>query len=347
MNSEIVRQVLSEGHKLRENRRSFLTMAGATGAAIAGGAMLASCGDDDNNTPTAATPTPAPTTATFNDVDILNFALNLEYLEAEFYLYATTGSGLPAAMRTGTVGTQGTVTPGRAVTFTDPLVRQYAREIAADEMAHVAFLRSALGPAAVAEPTIDVGFSATSAFSNAARAAKIITGATAAFDPYASDEAFLLGAFIFEDVGVTAYKGAAPLLTKTYLEAAAGILAAEAYHAGLVRTVLYRKGMATPAPTIGNATPPADLITATELISDLRDGADNSGDDDQGIRGTTGANAMSNLVPTGPDGIVYSRSPGDVLNIAYLTGAAVRTSPGSFFPNGVNGTNALFTTSTS
>ena len=111
------------------------------------------------------------------------------------------------------------------------------------------------------------------------------------------------------------------LKSSTFLEAAAGILAAEAYHAGLVRTVLYAKGMQAPA-----------LIDATEKISNARDTLDNPIDDDQGIKGSNGA---SNIVPADSDGIAYSRSTGDVLNIAYLTAAAANK--GGFFPNGVNG----------
>jgi hypothetical protein len=312
---DLIAEVFERQAKRRAERRNFLKFAGL-GAAVAGSSMLAACGPSNSKQKKIVNP-PGPA---IDDGDILNFALNLEYLEAQFYSFAATGAGLAANLLTG-IGQPGSATGGRAVNFTDPVVRQYANEIAGDEKAHVVFLRTAIGNTAVAQPAIDIGTAPTGAFSQAAAAAGLIAQGQS-FDPYASDENFLLGAFIFEDVGVTAYKGASPLLkSATFLEAAAGILAAEAYHAGLVRTVLYAKGVQAPA-----------LIDATEKISNARDTLDNPIDDDQGVRGSNGA---SNIVPSDSDGIAYSRSTGDVLNIAYLTAAAA--TKGGFFPNGVNG----------
>lgn len=304
---ERMEELSSRRRERRDLFRSLLAplaAAGSVGAAINGTAA------------SAQTANPADP----SDGDILNFALNLEYLEAQFYSFAVTGTGLPADLLSGS-GTRGDVIGGRQVPFQDPLVRDYAREIQQDEVAHVRFLRRALGNAAVAQPTIDVGTAPTGAFSSAARAAGLV-GPGQSFDPYANDENFLLGAFIFEDVGVTAYKGAAPLVDNpTFIEAAAGILAVEAYHASLVRTVLYRKGIDTPA-----------LIDATEAISDARDSLDGASDLDQGVRPI---GDRSNIVPLDADGLVFSRSGGQVLNIVYLNRQAV--SQGGFFPNGVNG----------
>ncbi|MEP9402174.1 ferritin-like domain-containing protein [Sphingomonas sp. VNH70] len=321
-------QVLEACDERRAARRQFIRFASGATVAAAGASLLAACSDSGGGTIGTPTPTPTPTpspTSAISDADVLNFALNLEYLEAQFYSFAATGAGLPNSSLTGT-GTQGAVSGGRQVNFTDPLVARYAREIAADEIAHVNFLRSALGSAAVAQPAIDIGVGVNSAFSNAARAAGLVNASTA-FDVYATDESFLLGAFIFEDVGVTAYKGAVGFISnKTFLEAAAGIHAAEAYHAGLVRTVLYRKGIATPA-----------IIDQVEAVSNARDSLDGSSDLDQGIRATGSGNAaVSNLVPADANGIAYSRTPGQVLNIVYLNRTA--QTAGGFFPNGVNGT---------
>ena len=314
----LTRTQVADMAESRAQRRDFMRRSGGFAAGVAGGVVLAACGGGGGGG-SAIAQSNAPT-----DVDILNFALNLEYLEAQFYIIAATGAPLPNSQLTGT-GTQGALTGGRAVNFTDPIVRQYAKEIARDEVAHVAFLRSALGSAAVAMPAIDIGTDPNGAFSTAARAAGLV-GPGVAFDPYASDENFLLAAYIFEDVGVTAYKGASPLISnKTYLEAAAGILAAEAYHAGLVRTVLYSKGLATPS-----------LRTSADAISNARDSLDNNVDDDQGISPT---NDVANIVPLDANGIAYSRTPGDVLNIVYLNSGAV--SKGGFFPSGVNGTLSL------
>ena len=339
-NEQSVLDVLDAVAKRRNERRSFLQYAGAATVAAGGLSLLAACGDDNNDV--IVTPSPTPTTA-ISDADVLNFALNLEYLEAQFYSYAVYGVGLNASLLGG-VGTQGavadagTATGPRAVNFTgETLIGQYAREIAADEINHVAFLRTALNSAAVAQPAINISGNANGAFTAVARAAGIV-GSTGTFDPYSSPDNFLLGAFIFEDVGVTAYKGASPLLTsKTFLEAAAGILAAEAYHAGLVRTILYARGQTN-----------ASLITIAGQVSDIRDvidgaPADNAtigvgADDDQGIASAnSAAGTVSNLVPTNANGLAYSRSTGQVLNIVYGNGTAASVSQGAFFPAGVNG----------
>ena len=304
----------------RSERREFFKTALGAAAMTAAGA-------------TALSFSSSASAQTITDADVLNFALNLEYLEAQFYSYAAYGTGLDNSLLSGS-GTQGAVRGGRQVNFTDPIVRQYAREIAQDEIAHVKFRRTALGSSAVAQPVIDVSVSPTSAFSLAAQAAGLVPAGTA-FDPYATDEAFLLGAFIFEDVGVTAYKGAAPLLTsKAYLEAAAGLLAVEAYHAAIVRTTLYGKGIATPS-----------LRTSADAISNARDSLDGTTDLDQGISPlsqtpinlstTQAAVTTSNIVPLDANGVAFSRSASQVLNIVYLNKGAA--SAGGFYPNGMNG----------
>lgn len=327
----------------RAERRRFLKLAGGTTFAAGGLALLAACGDDDDDTPTptpSPTPSPTPTSTpgTATDADILNFALNLEYVEATFYSYAINGTGLAANLTASGSGTAGgTVTGGARVDFSgDPVVGAYARELAVNEATHVAFLKTALGTAAVAMPNLNISGDANGAFTAAARAAGVV-GASETFNPYASPENFLLGAFIFEDVGVTAYKGAAPLLSSaTFLEAAAGILAAEGYHAGLIRTALYAKGIEV-------------LRTNANKISEARDGLDgttgNAADRDQGI---TGSQGESNLVPTDGNGIAFSRTTSQVLNIAYLNTNArtVGASSGGFFPNGFNANLAAFKTST-
>jgi hypothetical protein len=301
--------ILDARVRRREERRDFFRAFG--GAAAIGGAIT-------SLSSAAQAQTAAPT-----DADILNFALNLEYLEAQFYTFAVFGEGLPSGSLSGT-GTRGEATGGRRVNFTDQVVAQYAREIAVDERAHVDFLRTALGASAVAQPAIDISAGPNGPFSAAARAAGLI-GAGQSFDPYANDENFLLGAFIFEDVGVTAYKGASPLITsKVFLEAAAGLLAVEAYHAALVRTVLFRKGIEVPS---------SGLIEATESISNARDSLDGNTNLDQGIRPI---GDMSNIAPLDANGLAFSRTTGQVLNIVYLNRMAV--GQGGFFPAGVNGT---------
>ncbi len=305
----------------RTNRRQFLTRTGMLGAAAAGVSML-SGGAQTAEAALTARFGPKGKTFTVTDNDILNFALNLEYLEAEYYLNAAYGYNLTASETSG-VGTLGGVSGGRKANLVDPVVIGIAQQLAKQEETHVNFLRAALGKNAVARPAIDIG----TAFNTAAAAA----GIGPAFDPYASDANFLLGAFVFEDVGVTAYHGAAPYIRNTtYLSAAAGILGVEAYHAGAIRALLLDRAQSA-----------ASLITLAQKISDLRDGADGPADLDQGIAGDTDnaggtplAGTNVNIAPVDGSGIAFARTFDQVLNIVYLGGASAGF---GFFPSLLNG----------
>ena len=327
---ETLLEVMEIGERRRTERRRFIKMAGAGMAAAGTMAMMSGCGDDSSKaTGTGAANPVATSTTAASDVDILNFALTLEYLESNYYGFAAFGQGPNSTLLTGT-GTQGAVVGGRQVAFADPTVATYAREIAQDEISHVIFLRTQLGTAAVAQPAINIDGSATGAFTAAARAAGVV-GATGTFDPYASDDNWLLGGMLLTDVGVTAYKGSAALISSgVILDAAAGILATEAYHSGLIRTLLYRRGVATPTDR-----------TYSELISNARDSLDGASDDDQGVTipNTVTANGVtysaSNLTPTDANGIVYGRTAANVLNEVFLTKSAATA--GGFFPSGING----------
>jgi hypothetical protein len=304
-----VKELISRSAENEADRRRFLRSASAAGLGLVGAGLVGSVAGPALAEPVAEDGDDGLIT----DSAILNFALNLEYLEAEFYSNAVHGHGLPESMTHGR-GRRGPVEGGRAVKFRSKTVRQYAEEIARDEHEHVAFLRSALGSAKVARPKINIRF----AFTEAARAAGLV-GPHQAFDVYANENNFLLGAYIFEDVGVTAYKGAAPLISnKTYLGAAAGILAVEAYHAANIRTVLFERGLCFDT----------NKISAARNALDSKSGA---GHRDQG----TIRHGKANIVPADKNGLAFSRNPGQVLNIVYLTPNVARR--GGFFPAGVNG----------
>lgn len=260
------------------NRRSLLKTLGI--ASSAAGVVLTASGK-------AQAQSASPTV-----VDVLQFALNLEYLEAEFYTVATMGQTIDQVGIgiTGS-GNGGPTTGGNRVNFSNNLVftGQVAMEIGQDERAHVKLLRDALtaaGVTPVAKPAINLG---------------------ALGIGFANVVQFLTLARVFEDIGVSAYAGAAGLpfvANSPYIGTAARILAAEAEHVGNIRLQVARLNVATAALDGVDIIPPP---SGQKFIS---------------VDATTGLSA--------------ARTPGQVLYLAY--GNAANATFGGFFPAGVNGT---------
>jgi len=139
--------------------------------------------------------------------DVLNFALKLEYLEAIFYNEGVNRAGLLSGAE-----------------------REQIITITVDEYNHVKFLRTVLGNDAIAPLTAN-NFDYTGS--------KGGTRAALLPDVFTNRATFLALAQSFEDTGVRAYKGGAPLLisNNTVLEAALNIHSVEARHASHLRTM--------------------------------------------------------------------------------------------------------------
>jgi hypothetical protein len=174
-------EALDEG----DSRRSFLKKAGVGGAAVIGsGALLSAL------TPAGAAAAQGkgrpPAKFGKGDIGILNYALTLEYLEAAFYNEATRNRVASGAQESA-----------------------FLKAVTADENAHVAFLKKALGRKAVGAPKVDFG--------DATSKAK-----------------WLPTSMVLENTGVKAYGGQALNISNpAYISAALSIWAVEARHASV------------------------------------------------------------------------------------------------------------------
>ncbi len=149
------------------------------------------------------------------DVDILNYALTLEYLETEFYVQAA-----------------------KRVKGLSGYEMKLTKELRDNEAEHVDALTATikkLGGKPVAQPMFDFG----GAFGNRAT--------------------YLKTANTLEDTGVSAYNGAAPLISSgEVLGAAGGIVQVEARHAAMIRLVRNKP----PAPSAFDKASEMDAVLA-------------------------------------------------------------------------------------
>lgn len=145
--------------------------------------------------------------STASIIEVLNYALTLEYLESEYYKAALNASGLiPSGAATGAITT----------------IRDH-------EIAHVNFLKTAIqGAGGTPATKPDFDFTANGAFGNV----------------FTNYDTFLAVAQAFEDTGVRAYKGQAGALISNndVLTAALNIHSVEARHAAHIRQMRRARG---------------------------------------------------------------------------------------------------------
>lgn len=277
----------------RLSRRKFLSgLSGATALAVSAGFL---------HVPKALA---QATTTTPSIADVLNFALNLEYLEANLYSIVTTGNPVSSTLL-GTSSPTIMNSPGK-LTLDAPTMALF-QALASDEINHINDLRTALtgmGATPISAPPIDYGAKG-----------KITTQAQ-----------LLATTRQFTAIGNSAYAGAAQFLVSqpAVLQVAAQILGAEGQHLGSVNYQCI-----------------AQNVTASFSTSSTAqiDALDVPPSPTQYFTVETSATATASI----PAGIPPYRTPQQVLGAVYGVSTASTTTPptgvtsGGFLPSGANG----------
>jgi Ferritin-like domain len=274
------------------NRRRFMT--GLSLAGVAGGvALLGGCSNSEIGSSAVMAAGPS-------ESDVLNFALNLEYLEATFYSFVTQGSDLPSSLTAGSGPVTGA--PAAKIQFPNQQITDIFNEIFFNEMSHVADLQNLIGSGHVARPALNL------AAAGAVTSGNVITISRQ-----------------FEDVGTTAYAGATSLLTAMNLAYAARILAVEGFQAGALRLIAIQQSVpfaAADSLDVPTTDPGAQALST--------EGPTAAG----GFFATSGTATAS---PSVPLAVAFTRSTSQILQIVYGTAGMTGVSKGGFFPAGLNG----------
>uniref|UniRef100_A0A0D9VTX7 Desiccation-related protein PCC13-62 n=1 Tax=Leersia perrieri TaxID=77586 RepID=A0A0D9VTX7_9ORYZ len=291
-------------------------------------AVAAGYHDGDPGGAQCKPPPPHTPVAVFpHDVDPLRFAMNLEFAEAEFFLYAAFGKGLDHFAPNLTMG--GPPPVGARKANLDELTWRVAAEFGYQEIGHLRAIKGTVG--GIPRPPIDLSPH------NFARVMDEAVGyhLNPPFDPYASSLNFLLATYIIPYLGINGYTGTNPLIdgyaTKRLV---AGLLAVESAQDAVVRGLLFERRH--------EAVPPYRGLTVAELtdrVSALRNKLGYCGIKDEGLivpewLGAEGR-ICTNIISADRDSLSYSRTPAELLRILYLTGS--EHVPGGFYPKGANG----------
>lgn len=266
------------------------------------------------------------TTQKSSDVDLLEFPLNLEYLEAEFFLFGSLGHGLDVVAPNLTEGGPSPI--GAKLAKLDILVRDIILQFGLQEVGHLRAIKSTVK--GFPRPLLDLSTANFAKVMNNAIGRSLVPP----FDPYANSINFLLASYVIPYVGLTGYVGANPMLQNATSKAlVAGLLGVESGQDAVIRTLLYERRQELVLPY--NVT----VAEFTNRISTLRNNLGHTGVKDEGLvvpreLGAEGR-VTGNILSADKDSLSYARTPQEILRIVYGNGD--EHVPGGFYPKGARG----------